>query len=349
MVRAADAHPILISRGAAVIEDDQIAVKIEVCAEDFLHNGLLSQADGQFSPDGLNAAAQKYRETLLQSFAVRDQRGERLEGRVDSVRFDQPPTGPMAWTALRRMRITYGLKFPLTQMPLFLTFRFHAAESSASAPSQLLLFVSKSRAAGGKLLQLTSRGNAETIEVAALAKTSGNSTGVKPVGSLQEDRFQKIQAFVTREAKTIRMDVYIPLAVMETFVPIARRSEDFIEAEEAGKARAALEEYFRAHPPATLKGSSAKGLARMERVVLVAPGEERIEDVPPASRRIGAWSARVGVRLRWSNMPSGAQALEWGLFNASVMNATAWTDRNGRSVEQEVIPGDARIEMSAVK
>ncbi len=349
-------HAILISRGTLVAHRDRLVVEIEVSAEDFFHYYHLRVDDGRVTTSDVRGAVDRHGAYLLEHFSIRDGVGERLSGRVTGVRAALPSTDQMPFLSLRESRATYVLEYTLPRATGFLTLQQRFGDESATLPSQLVLSVKSVDAPYGRIVQLTSGGNFETVELeeaphVAPVTSFGDGkapTNRPPEAAMGADRYKEIYGFVRHNtAGECVVDVYLPLVLLETFMPVPRSRPDFLDRAEMDAAIEAVRSRFVAHPPAIFSAGerAADGRLRIDRIQFLGPEAISVDDEAEPARQIGAWSARVALRMRWTG--SSPDSLEWRMFNSSVLNATLWRVIDGAACcEETLMPGDAEMSLA---
>ncbi len=338
----ASAHTVLLSRGEAVVHDGRIAVEIEVWAEDFLHYyAILPDASGHISWAWLGEAAERHAQTIEESLILRDEDGQRLIGEPAQLRWDAPVDGAIQPEELHRLRARYDLVFQITLRPRLLTFQFRWIGDQAVIPSQLVLDVRGSDQPSGDLVRLTSRGNAETIEVhwhdrkATVDAGWIDATRIHACaqGAGGPARWKEIFAEIEARAQELEARVFIPLPLLETWIPLPRRDEDFLSLGEQQAALAAIAALIQAALSVETDGNPIPAEileiaflpANARRSSLSAP------DLSPLAKGgarggtpISIWTGRLAARLRFRVESTHDQVtLRWNLFNNAVLSVTA--------------------------
>lgn len=347
-------HAILISRGVVVAHADRLAVEVEVSAEDFFHYYRIRSDENTVAVADVKAAVERHKAYLLDRFSIRNEAGDRLSGRIVSVKAELPPDERMPFLTLRTIHVTYQVEYSLGKPERFLTFQQRFGDDATVLPSQLVLSVQKAGSEHGRLVQLTNGGNFETVDLngAGSAKTeegSGSTSKpsiVEPELAMGSDRFREVYGFVRRDGEWFTVDVYLPALLMSTFVSMGRSHPDFFEGDDIRKVEQGVREYLSVHPAIRLDAASrsACGKFDVERVDLLPPRAVCIDQRGAKPARVGAWSARVAIRLR--ARCGNPRTLEWLLFNASLMNATVYlVGDGGAATENYLLPGDALIQL----
>ena len=345
------AHTVLLSRGTVVVHANRIVSRIEIDAKDFVHyDHLRSTAEG-FPASALRDAVLKHRQHLLDHFLIRNARGERLHGRCVDVEWNEPSEKQISYSQLGALRATYVLEHPTRTPPRYLTFQQFLGGQHAPMPVRLALSVTAAGDATARFIQLTNRGNVETLDFSwpdsAVKKTIPASVPGQPPGhpehALGQDRFRSVCACMHIEGTVVRCDIYMPLVLLETWLPLRRASRDFIDVREMTDARERLRAFFAGRNRIRINGRRAAPSA----VLLSFLGPDALSIDEPQLERLGAWSARVGVRLTYkTDVPVSQVELVWDLFNNAVFNATVTTVFGDSRNEKVVTPYSPSVSWS---
>lgn len=355
------AHTVLLSRGTVVVHQDRIVSRIEIDAKDFIHYYPLRPTAEGFSASALREAVLKHRQHLLDHFLIRNIRGERLRGECVDVEWNEPletepsETEPsetkISYAQLGALRAIYVLEHPTRSPPRYLTFQQFLGGQHAPMPVRLALSVTAAGDATSRFIQLTNRGNVETLEFvwpdpAAKKSIPASVAGQQPgdPGHAQNpERFKSVYACVYTEGKAVRCDIYMPLVLLETWLPLRRASRDFIDAKEMSDERERLRTFFAGRIQIRINDRRAAPSA--VRISFLSPDASSIDE--PQVERLGVWSARVGVRLTYeTHVPVRQVELVWDLFNNAVLNAAVTTVFGDSQNDKVVTPYSPSVSWS---
>ena len=355
------AHTVLLSRGTVVVHQNRIVSRIEIDAKDFIHYYHLRPTEEGFSASALREAVLRHRQHLLEHFLIRNTRGERLRGECVDVEWNEPlETEPLetepsetkiSYAQLGALRAIYVLEHPTRSPPRYLTFQQFFGGQHAPMPVRLALSVTKTGDATARFIQLTNRGNVETLEFvwpdpavkkSIPASVAGQQPG-DPGHAQNPERFKSVYACVYTEGTAVRCDIYMPLVLLETWLPLRRASRDFIDAKEMSDERERLRTFFAARIQIRINDRSAVPSA--VRISFLSPDALSIDELQV--ERLGAWSARVGVRLTYeTHVPVRQVELVWNLFNNAVLNAAVTTVFGDSQNEKVVTPYSPSVSWS---
>lgn len=338
----AHAHGLLLSWGTVVVHPDRVQTRIEVCAEDFVHYYQLRLAQDEFAVSAIKEAVAQHGHHLLDQFIIRDLSGRRLHGTIVDVKWNVPLSDKIGYAQLRNIAITYTLDHPTGCLPRFLTFQQHFGGANTSMPVQLAVSVTSAGNPVERFIRLTSRGNVETLQFAWPDSDSKPPVSVTndlntPSGHVIPDmgrnRFKSVYAFIYMDEVDVRCDIYMPLVLLETWLPVKRANVDFLDIQEMTAAKEQIHAFFMRRIPSRVNGKTAlPTVAHVSYISpdasiissdasFISPDASLIDKAEPA-QRLGAWSARVCVRLKYlPHAPVTQMELEWNLFNSIVLNA----------------------------
>ncbi len=342
------AHTVLISRGTVAVHPGRIVSRIEVNAKDFVHYYHLRPTAQGLAAATLRDAVLKHPQHLLEHFIVRDARGERLRGKCVDVQWNEPSETKIGDSQLGDIRAIYVLEFPTRTPPRYLTFQQFFGGECAPMPVRLALSVAATNGGAARFTQLTNRGNVETLEFtwpqsAPKRLMPASVSGEQPGHALRRDRFKTVQARMHIDGRTVNCDIHVPLVLLETWLPLRRASRDFIDAQEMTGARERLRAFFAGRNRIRINDELAAPSA--VRFSFLGPDASSVDE--PQAKRLGAWSARLGVRLTYeTDEPVSQVEWVWDLFNNAVLNATVATTFADSRSEKVVTPYSPSVSWS---
>lgn len=320
-VSSASAHMFLLSRGTSVVERDRIVTTLQINAEDFLHYGYFRAADG-ITPQQLRDAVAAHGNHLTERFIIRDADGNRLLNRLVKTRFEEPVQPRFDYRALRNVFVEYKLESALEAPPRYLTYQQTFGAGGPSVRAQLMLQVRSTAGETERFITLTSGGNVETLAFPDREKALSTEGASAPGSGVPNvDDLKSVRVFVYIDDDEIRLKTFIPVTLVETWMPIPRADLDFLDPSEMNAARAHLLPLFADRNQLSIDGK----LATPESIQLdfLAPEATGLQNQEPP-RRLSAWTARVGASLRYKvDSPPQEIELLWRLFNGAVLTAHA--------------------------
>jgi hypothetical protein len=325
LAQPANGHVISIIRGSAVVHRDRAKVELEVNPEDFTHfYGIRAGLGNSASRDVTQRAADRYAQGLLQQFIIRDSDGERVAGRLESMRMAAPGDLPA-------QRFVYFLEYALKTAPGYLSFQQRIGDGDARLPSQLYLVVRAEGSEDAKTLRLTSGGNVETL---GFQWPEQGSPGARPgiIGPVEE--LKSVSARLEVRDDGVQLHVDIPLPLMETFVPQHRDQQDFLETGEQEAAQRGIRRFLEGRFPLRINGGPVEP-SKMA-IAFVELDSPELKRAGPA-QRLSVWTTRVRAKLSY---PSPLQVreleLDWTLFNAAVLEVQAVVSCDGRESTRQI-------------
>ena len=339
----AAAHPISIMTGQAVVHTNEVTVALDVMVEDFmLFYGLDVDASNHLPAPVVRASIAKHGATILRAFTVRDEDGERLAGTLEKTEADDVPAEGYEAGSLMQKTVTYRLRYPLAKPPGHLTFLQTIGSQDAMVPGTLELEVKQDGVAVSDIANLSNQGNAETFEFGWNGQ--GQLPGESPDDAWRRRREERKQArmgitsydavygFVYITDHEVRTEILIPLATLETWIPVPRKDPAFLEVAEQAAARTNLESFF-----------CGKNIVKIDGIA-VKPKVERLDfygvrftdfAARPEPARLSAVTARAGVILSYSTKgPPSEVEMTWDYFNAASFAAKTVVYAYAQTIQQ---------------
>ena len=343
-------HTLSITRGTAVVESDALTLELTVSAEDLLHAyNLRPDKNGYFSKEGILLGAAEHGALLLERIVVRDRRGEALPGRLDGMELTPTPPGAIDYDHLRRTFARYKLVYALSSPVHHLSFQQVLGNASRGSPAQIVLAI-RSTNRELRTVRLTSGGN---VEIVTLTPTHGHpvsaaesndanrgaTCGARPF--VLKNAYRTIRALVYTKDDGVRVELFIPTQILETWLPIPRAKRDFFEIEEQTRFLPESRRFMASRNRMYINGVQCEG--RVTGAGFLDVGEsERDERQPP--RRLSAWTSRLHVTMAYdsSDLPDHVD-LQWDLFNATVLTANILLLNGKDCVEHDLSTYEPRL------
>ncbi len=323
-------HPISLTSARALVYEDKIDLAIDIMAEDYmLYYGLVPDTNNRIPADKLQQSLEEHRYFLLGGLKIFDSAGNTIKGTVKGIEGSIPENG-IETERLMDVLFTYHLTYPLEKRPDFLTFSQSFGSGYVMLPSVMELMVVQEGFEPDPPVILSSGENPATFEFFWDGNKPGQSTGLQAWAEkkqrLQEKRmgissYTAIYSFIYITDHEVRLELLIPLATLETWVPMERNDRAFLEIEEQESAYPVLETFFQNINRVRIDGIEVKPtVQRLDFYGL----SFRDFAVRPEKKRLSAPTARIGIILSYSTFgPPARVNIKWELFNAYVYNAKA--------------------------
>jgi hypothetical protein len=243
--------------------------------------------------------------TVAPALVVRDESGRPLASTTT-----WEATGA---TSRPRCRIEHVLGAPTRR----LTFQIEPDRGSGLA-RRLALDVEAQPGAAAQTMILTSGGNAETVDIAV---RSAAPPACGPGALDGPERLRSVLALVRVDGDDVRLDVVMPLTLLETWLPLERASADRITAAEQAAARPRILELVAGR---TSLHSGGHRLVATDADVTFLGLDDLAADGLPRPADLGALTARVRVSLRHRASRADSIDLAWDLWNGAVLEARAF-------------------------
>jgi hypothetical protein len=319
---AAGAHPISVTTSMVYVTQDKVTVHIEVFVEDlFLFHDLKPNDQDFLEPPVIEKGMEKHQQFLLQRFAIRDSRGDRLAGRnVQILRSEMPAEG-VALADLMAYRLTFVHEYLLETPPEFLTFSQHFADDRLLVPAEMQLNVRQENGSE-PYQQVLYPDSPQTV------RFRWDAPPLSPDASEEQRRawyerdkdqvlgitsYSSVYSFFYIQDHEVRHEILIPLMTLDESVLIARADESFLEIAEQDLAAEQIRAFFLAGNPVEIDG------------VVVEPVIDRLDfyglefkdfAVRAERTRVSMASARVGIILTYSTKGApNTVRVTWDRFN----------------------------------
>ena len=325
------AHPISIISCEALVRRDRMEMKIAVMPEDFLLvYGLYANAQSRIATDDITHSAEKHKKFLLDGLIVRDEDGNRLQGKVLGLEMPALPAEGLPVTDLMATTIVYRLEYPLAKPPAHLTFQQHFGGDAIMLPAIVDLVVTREGLPPEPATRIPADENVETVSF-DWNETARPATGdYAEIKAREEEKrkqnmgiasYSATHTFVYIQNEEVRVEILMPLLTLETWQPLARSNADFIEVSEQTAARGPLESFFTGQNELKIDGVAVK--PKLERLDFYGVDFKDFA-MSAEPRRLSAWTARVGAILTYSTKGApGHVELKWTLFNNEMLAARA--------------------------
>lgn len=334
------AHPVSISRTLVVVEQEEVTATIELFLEDlYLFHGLEPDASGMLSREELDRGLSLHQSFVAERFVIRDADGRVVHPDPKLRVAEQLPTDGVAVSELMTHRLVFDLSYAFSDPPEFLTFEQHFSGPNAVLPAEMQIEVKQS--GGGTLLKQTLvQEEPQTVRIDWSRPLPADHASrderrkwleEQAQATLGISSYSSIYAFVYVEDFEVRVEVLIPLLLLEEFVTIDRTDAAFLSVTEQASLRPSIETQLRdaiklqIGPAAPGNGVETRDFRAETSVNPVTRRCDfygvRFTDLarPAEVRPVAMASGRVGIILSWP-VSSRIESfdLTWDLFSKSV-------------------------------
>jgi len=325
------AHPISIINLDALVHRDRLEVRLSVMPEDFLMvYGLVADAQSRVAAADIARCAQTHKQFVLDGLIVRDEQGNRLQGKVVGLDMPSLPPEGLPVTELMATTIVYHLEYPLARAPAHLTFQQHFGGGAFMIPAIATLVITREGLPPEPPVQIPGDESAQTVSLDWNEKSGPASDDYAAAKAREEAKrrqnmgissYSATYTFIYIENEEVRVEILMPLLTLELWQPLARAEPDFISVSEQLASRGPLEKFFTGQNELKIDGIVVK--PRLERLDFY--GVDFTDFATRAApRRLSAWTARVGAILVYSTKGApGHLDLTWTLFNNEMLAARA--------------------------
>lgn len=332
-------HSVSVSRGTIVIGANAIEANLSIPIDDLLHAFRPAFDDrDRLSAEALDECVRRYELQVLRHFVIRDVAGKRLSGRVSSAAHSLSNAEDYDYASLRAGRASFRLEYKASEPPDYLTFQQTFFCDGPSHAAQLVLDIRVDADQPGRVVQLTNRGNAETVQVHWLDADSPDFVDAP-------SRFSRIEGRLDIESQQVRLTVNMPLVLAETWLPVARSDPDFVTAAEWSAARKQLAELIESGAAMQINGQPA---TPAEVSISLAGPQRHADSAVDKAGALSSWTAGVAATLVYAvdSMPHDV-ALNWRLLNAAVLEAEVICVDGDQSTTHRLTPYDPSLHWPA--
>lgn len=311
-------HNVMVSRGQFVVNAQHVDVQLEVAAEDMLHWYDLSPGPaGKISIPALREAAEEFALQLGEVLVIRAADGRRLPVECRPPQLAWPATGETDLAAITGWSATFRLRYVIGGAPDLLILQIRAGAMPVETPWQVVLSARGAFAGDGPVLRLTSRGNAELVELSwkdsrPRIELAGSLRDVTACAGLGVRRFQEICVEANIGESHVDATVVIPLALLNTWFSVPAGPDGLLHELQQRQVIEAAGELMGRSLAVSLDGRAAE--AELRSVEIDAAASQAGE--------ISLWSSCVRASIRFAGPRRFEQvSFSWRLFNAAVLSA----------------------------
>lgn len=333
MAHVAHAHQFSIAQGTATVYPDRVAIVLEFNGEDLRHvDGSLPPKAGALST-WIEHASQQHGQVICDRLILRDIEGNSISGRVLETKVRKTGGELTDVNRLRDVRVVHSLSYPLRERASLLTFQ-QSTDQATSLRTQWIIAVRVDGEKRERIVRLTSQGNTET-----LAFDSCDNPTVNVPLPMRDEKFRTMYVIVRNQEHVMTLDLFAPLTIVETFVPMSRRNPDYVEVDEQPSILAAWETLVASRVDVLHDGGTMRGAVTVCEFVPPCPNDS---DSDSATRRVSAYAARVHLQLTFASAPSACD-LTWKLFNNLVLNVPVFIEQEAGATTAELTTYAPRI------
>lgn len=304
-----NAHPLAVTSCDVQVSESKIAVTLNILVADLvIYQNLKPKDNGKYYDYTETIEAGKIHQSfLLDYFIVRDEDGKRLDGEITNIDFSaldgKKATGVRPVEAMR-YAIDYTIEYPLEAPPEFLNFSQIFGGENNPQPETMELLVHRD----GVLVELSQKIGPKVPHIVRFdwsqpAEPIPNDWKIRKkraeqqmLESLGMPQFSGVYSHLYIEDAEVRMEIILPLVILETFLPFEKKDPDFLEVTEQLEARKKIESWFKTKHPVVIDGKRV--IPELYRVDYF-PLETRDFMAPPKIERVSTYNSRIGIIARY--------------------------------------------------
>lgn len=342
-----------MSNAVANVREDEVLVELRIMLEDLvLFHSLKADSKTIFNSKDLREAAVKHDKFLLKHFSLRGEDGKLLKGEVERRDLAAIPNEGVAQAELMKRHAIFLMRYvPTKQKPRFLTVLQQFGGTKSVIPSIMDFMVLQKGIWTDKPTQLQ-HGRPHTI---ALDWENPPTEAPKNWRELRKKREEEMQqrlgitsytglySYIYLNDREVRHEILVPLLTFEKWLPVKRKSLEFLEVEDQEAATKLIAEWFRERNPVKIDGIPVKAvLQRLQFFGLDI--NDFAQNAEP--RRISAYQARLGIILRYpTKAPPDRVSMTWEIFHESApfLRSIVY-DRDAKPTEEFFVKDQPRFE-----
>jgi hypothetical protein len=301
------------------VQSDHLQAELVIPASDLVHAmRRAGSGPGRLTWDVLDDCALVYADQIVEDFIIRDESGDPLSGTLRDITHDFTDRTTRDQFALRSASVTYRLEYPLSAAPRYLSLQ-QSFFSAGSHPAQLALAVSAGQSDTKRIVQLSNRGNVETVRITRAAESETWTLDQPP-------EFHALLADVSINSTGVSVNISMPLSLLSTWRPLPDR--DFLNPAEQTAVRTTAADQIASANIVSI--NQVQVAPRLESVRLLDPLNNPAE-------QLYTGSARIVARLNYAHAGSPQDMnLHWTLFNNAVLMAAATLQTDGSAEHHEL-------------
>lgn len=334
--RVASAHSMSVTGGVVTVTTKAVIMDLSASGHDLMHDPALASRVSRGIPvDDFRVAAQAYADRLAQRLIVRGPNGEPLSGAMQKVTLPTFDKNVLVEKDVTPAAIGYVVRYALNGPAAYISFQQLLVPPERSVPTIFALLV-RSPFGEEQAVRLTSGGN---VAVVPLGPPEGSPTHQRAAGPaaairsfVLEDAYDTVRAVLRIADTGVILDTYIPVPVVETWLPLPRQSVDFLQVDEQDRAATSIKRWC--HDRQTLDADGTKVVPDRIEIAFLDVG--RLQ--PPAEpKRISTWTTRVRITQTYRVERAHREIkLTWRMFNNAVLTAEVLTVRGSATERHEV-------------
>jgi len=325
------AHRVSISWISAEVKKNSVIIHAEVLPEDFIYfYGMEPDENGLIPISKFDKFLQAYSKQLLSGVLIMGKDGYPLIGKLKQIKKEYrgiTKGKKIDFFELIQRPQTFIIEYPLKSPPSYLTFSQMIIDPNGSTPSVVELSVAQSGFAYEEAISLSNDGSVHIVRFDWKRKRL-------PFESLEDEKarfdekrreqqlglthYNELYSFFYLDPYAIRMEIIIPVLLLESFMGIEREDLLHISVAEQERAIPKVVDFILNKNQIKLNGQSVKG--KLLSASFYGLDFADFASVPPKENR-SLVTARVGVVVSYpvkEHINSGV--IHWGLFNPAIYN-----------------------------
>lgn len=309
-------HSLSYIEGEAVVHRDRVELALTIRPEDILLSAGVNMIVSDSIPVAdLRTGAEAHKNYLLKGIVVEDGSGH-LAGSVRSLESPRETGAAFPVADLMATNFVYRLTYPMAKPPERLGFRQLFNAGKVVIPVIMQVSVRIEGQEDATVVPVPDGEKAETLAI----DWSGVRQAPPPVVA-RPLTLEASDAFLYVRNDEVRLEILMPLPVLETWLAVPRAAPDFLEIAEQTALQPALEQFFVARSDLRIDGVPVK--PRLERLDFFGIDYRDFAVRPPA-KRLSFATSRLGAILSFPAKGAPRRVeLRWTFFNEKAATARA--------------------------
>ncbi len=259
------AHPISVTETDVFVTRTKAIVRVRMFAEDLmLFQGLEPNDQDVISAADLQQGLKQHRQFLLDKITLRDAAGQPYPGSITDLKPFQIPDEGIPVSDLMLHTATYQIEYPFPEPPEFLTLQQDISDDNFIFPSEMKVSVHQT---GSELTftdALKAGGNVTLRfdwDATPLSDDASDAEWEKWFETQREatlgiTSYSSVYSFIYIEPAEIRHEILIPLATLQTILPLKHSDPAFVQVSEQDAARELIRGWLADVNPVTINGTA---------------------------------------------------------------------------------------------
>ena len=325
------AHRVSINWVEANVKKNLVTIKAEILPEDFIYfYGMQPDDEGFVSFSSFENLLKQHAKIIVKGLIIINQDGYPLHGTLVKTKVDLKGIknrGKIDFFELLQRVQTYYIEYKLETKPDYLVFSQMLTEPSGLTPCVVELTVTQDGFAPQESSSLSNDGTVHITKFdwtrkraafESLEDERARFTEKKRKEQLGLIQYNSIYSFFYFEPYRVRMELIIPLLILETFIPINRKNPLHISIQEQQALIPKVSQFIK--DKNNIKLNKNKVVGKIGSVDFYGLDYRDFATAAKKQKR-SLVTARVGIIINYESVaPIENGSIHWGIFSPSIYN-----------------------------